>query len=425
MSGDEPCAEGRFRPHGHGADSLVLRRARILDVDSGQIGDPTDIAVVGGRIVEIGRVHTNVARVVIDVRGLTLLPGLIDCHVHVSAFSADLQRVGTSPAGLVAAEAFRAMRAMLERGFTSVRDAGGADTGLALAVGRRLVDGPRLLVAGPPICQTGGHADFRKGGDFSAPISAAFPCQGWVCDGPVEVLRASRELLRRGVDHIKVMLSGGIASPTDALNDSQFGFEEVQAAVGAAKAAGRYVMAHAYPAEAIATGLRAGVRSIEHGNFLDQDNIQAFLETGAFLVPTLVTYRALRDEGAECGLPSESQSKVERALEAGLESLERAARAGVRIAFGSDLLGPMRRRQSEEFMLRSAVQPPLEIVQAATIRAAELLGMDGEIGRVRCGFIADLIAVDGDPVGDVRLLGRPEETIQLVVARGEVALNRL
>jgi imidazolonepropionase-like amidohydrolase len=241
-----------------------------------------------------------------------------------------------------------------------------------------------------------------------------------VADGVDAVRAAARDELRKGAHHIKVMASGGVSSPTDRIDSTQYSAEELRAIVEEAEAANRYVAAHAYTARAINRALEAGVKSIEHGNLLDDRSVALLLEHDAYLVPTLVTYWALKEEGREFGLPESSWRKVDEVLGAGLEALERAARGGVKLAYGSDLLGGMHRHQNQEFRLRCEVQAPLDVIRSATVNAADLLGMAGEIGTLTPGAHADLLVLDGDPLADIGVLADPKH-IRHVVQAGRLA----
>ncbi|RIH83790.1 Imidazolonepropionase [Meiothermus luteus] len=241
-----------------------------------------------------------------------------------------------------------------------------------------------------------------------------------VVDGVAEVRRAVREEVRRGADQIKLMLGGGIASPTDRLTNDQFSSEEIRAAVEEAQMADLYVMAHAYTARAVNRAIALGVRSVEHCNLIDERSLELFLQHGAWMVPTLVTYQALAQEGVEGGLPREVAHKVELVLDQGLGALERAYRAGVNLAYGTDLLGAMHRHQSWEFALRAQVQPNLEVIRSATLYAARLLRAEGRLGEVVPGAYADLIALEGNPLEDIRVLAEPERHLRLVMKEGRV-----
>ena len=357
---------------------------------------------------------------------MTLMPGLIDAHVHVTAATANFAQLETWSPAYVAARAGDIMRSMLMRGFTTVRDTGGADFGLADAVEEGYLVGPRLFFGGKAISQSGGHGDMRGRGESRAPTrSPCCPGLGSVADGVADVRRAVRDELRRGAHHIKIMLSGGIASPTDRIDSTQYSIDEICAAVEEAEAANRYVAGHAYTARAVNRGLTCGVRSIEHGNLIDGSSIELFLKTGAFLVPTLVTYDMLSKEGLQSGLTPAMHAKVGLIFEAGLRALELAHRSGVKIVFGTDLIGSMQRHQSAEFALRAQVQPAADVIRGATTTAAALLRMEGEIGVVADGARADLLIVDGDPLQNVTLLAQPERSIKAILKDGRFFKNDL
>jgi imidazolonepropionase-like amidohydrolase len=246
-----------------------------------------------------------------------------------------------------------------------------------------------------------------------------------VCDGVDGVRKAAREQLRTGAHHVKIMLSGGVASPTDRIDSTQFSTEEIRAIVDEAEAANRYVAGHAYTARAVNRGLAAGVRSIEHGNLIDESSVELFLEYDAFLVPTLVTYQRMAVEGAEYGLPEGSLRKNTLVLGAGLRALELAHRAGVNLCYGSDLLGGMRRHQLQEFSIRGAVLPAADVIRSATVTAARLLGEEGRLGQIVPGALADLLVVDGDPLADLAVLTDPDTRLKLIMQGGKVKADRL
>lgn len=406
---------------------VLFDNATVLDTQSGQLTPDQRILVRGDEIVEVGGRDVTApsdARLV-DLRGRTVLPGLIDAHVHVTAVTADLAAQAEWSASYVTARTATVLRAMLHRGFTTVRDVGGADYGLASAVDEGYLDGPRLLFGGKALSQTGGHADMRHRGRVALDQHRCCPNIGLVCDGVDEVRRGAREQLRTGADHIKIMLSGGVASPTDRVDSTQFSIDEIRAAVDEAAAANRYVAGHAYTARAINRGLIAGVRSIEHGNLLDETSIELFRQHQAFYVPTLVTYQALAAEGPQHGLPPDSHQKVSQVLEYGLHALELAHRGGVDIAFGTDLLGGMHRYQLDEFRIRAEVQPPIDVIRAATVVAARLVGMEGKVGVVAAGAYADLLVIDGNPLANISVLTAPDKHLQLVMKAGRVFRDEL
>ncbi|MER5392319.1 amidohydrolase family protein [Saccharopolyspora sp. NPDC002686] len=399
--------------------ALLLRSGKLLDVETGEYAEG-DLLCVDGRIAETGpRLSAPEGAQTVDLAGAAVLPGLIDAHVHVTAATADLSSLPSWSPSYATAHAARIMGQMLDRGFTTVRDASGADFGLADAQAEGLIRGPRVAFCGKALSQTGGHGDGRSRGTRVHDGHQCCAGLGRIADGVDAVRAAARDELRKGAHHIKVMASGGVASPTDRIDSTQYSMDELRAIVEEADAANRYVAAHAYTARSVSRALKAGIRSIEHGNLIDESNIPEFLEHDAFLVPTLVTYWALKTEGREFGLPEDSWRKVDEVLGAGLAALERAHRAGVKIVYGSDLLGGMHRHQNEEFRIRSEVQPPLDVIRAATTTAADLLGMTGEIGTLAVGAQADLVVVDGDPLTDIAKLADPKH-IRHVVQAGQL-----
>lgn len=400
---------------------LLVQGGRVLDVRTGEYADDTDVRIEAGRIVEVGRGLTapdGVRR--LDASGHAVLPGLIDAHVHVTAATADFAAMATWSANYAAAHTARIMSAMLDRGFTTVRDVAGADFGLAAAQAEGLLRGPRLFFGGKALSQTGGHGDDRTAGQHLIDDHPCNPANCRVVDGVDAIRRATRDELRKGAHHIKVMASGGVASPTDRVDSVQYSADELRAVVEEAEAANRYVTAHAYTSKAVVHAVRAGIRSIEHGNLIDAETVALLQAEGTFLIPTLVTYQALADEGAQFGLPPVSQAKVDDVLHAGLHALELAARGGVRIAYGTDLLGGMHRHQSREFAIRGKVLPPLTVIQQATVNAAELVGEPERLGEIRAGAAGDLILLDGDPIANLDVLAEPDRTLRAVVQAGEV-----
>lgn len=405
----------------------VLENCTVLDPAEPEPQQGVHLLIEDDRIktVEPRRIGAEDA-LRLDVGGRTLMPGLIDAHVHVTATTLNLGALGLDSATLTGAKAAKIMRGMLRRGFTSVRDAAGADWGLAKAVEAGLIEGPRLFYSGRALSQTGGHGDFRPLTDDGTLCNC---CAGVdfavIADGVPAVQKAAREELRRGATQIKIMASGGIASPNDPIWNLQYSEEEIRAIVWEAKSWRTYVMAHAYTPEAIGRAVRNGVRSIEHGNLIDDETARLMADCGGYLVPTLSTFEALHRDGARLGLPAASVAKIDDVREAGLRSLEIAQAAGVKMGYGTDLLGECHDSQSEEFSIRSAVLPPLEILRAATTTNAELLQQTGELGTVRAGALADLIVVDGDPLRDLGLLQHQGRHLKMIMKGGRLFKNEL
>ena len=408
--------------------ATLFHNARIVDGTAPERAEPVSVLVEGGLIREVGKsVRSDKARV-IDLKGRTLMPGLIDAHVHVIAGVADLGRNAALPDSLVTVRSLVIMREMLLRGFTTVRDVGGADFGLKQATEELDFPTPRLVISGKALSQTGGHADFRGRWDENEP-----PCGccrrlgrlGRVVDGVDSCRRAVREEIKAGASQIKVMASGGVASPTDPIGFTGFSEDELRAICAEAEAAQTYVMAHAYTPAAIRRAVACGVRTIEHGNLADDATAQAMAAAGAIAVPTLVTYDALADQGAALGFPPDSVAKIDAVRGAGLESLDIFRRAGTKMAFGTDLLGELHPRQSDEFLIRTKVLSPAEVLRQATSGAAEVLRMEGRLGVVQAGAIADLLVVDGDPLRDISVLCDQGRRLDVVMKAGAFHRNRL
>lgn len=401
---------------------IVIRGGNVLDVARGEWLPHHHVVVERERIVEVTEREPNFREAyVIDARGKTVMPGLIDCHVHVLASHADLGANAAQPNLLAAMRALPILRAMLTRGFTSVRDAGGADGGLARAIALGLAPGPRLFPSGKALSQTGGHGDFLAMGEAAAPCNchARAGAIARVVDGVDAVRLAVREHIRDGATQIKIMASGGVASPADEIGHSQYSEAEICAAVEEARAAGTYVMAHAYTGAAIARAARCGVRTIEHGNLVDAAAAQTMREHGAFAVPTLVTYEAIARSGGK-DMPASVLDKLATVRAAGQASLEIFARAGVPMGFGTDLLGDMHHLQGEEFRLRADVLGNLEALRSATTVAARILGRPETLGTIAANAQADLLVVDGDPLADVGVLAGNGERIDYVLHDGRV-----
>ena len=403
-----------------GSPALVIRNASVLDVDAGTYS-VADVVSMDGNVSHVGPdAETPSGARVIDGTGKFVLPGLIDCHVHVVASSADFRSLTYTPASYVYAQTARIMGAMLRRGFTTVRDLSGADFGLAMAQQEGLLEGPKIHFCGHALSQTGGHGDMRLPGEDHDPNGRGCCGIGRVADGVDAVRAAARDEIRKGAHHIKIMASGGVSSPTDRIDSTQYSMEEMRAAVEEAEAANRYVAAHAYTARAINRALEAGVRSIEHGNLLDDESLRLFLEKDAFLVPTLVTYWALKEEGRSFGLTEEMWAKVDSVLNSGLEAIGRAHEAGVKMAFGTDLLGGMHRHQNEQFRLLGKVQPAIDAIRSATTTAARLLEREGQLGVVAPGADADMLVLSADPLADISVLADIADHLDVLVQNGKV-----
>src|SRR6201995_6197652 len=405
-----------------------FKNFEMLDVDAGELRGGHELVVEGDTIKEVSAKPVKLAHAdVVDCGGRTLMPGLIDSHVHVVLSEVSLRNLESVPLTLMTARAADLMRGMLDRGFTSVRDTGGADWGLKEAPAKGLLAGPRLFIAGRAIGPTGGHSDGRRRTDFGMRCHCcnAMSFSMGVADGISEVRKAVREEMRQGCDQVKIMMSGGVASPYDPLDSLQFSVGEVEAAVEEARAFGRYVCAHAYTPEAIARAAIAGVRTIEHGNLIDDASAKLMADKGMFLVANLVTYYEMKKRAAEYGMNSDMLAKNDLVIEGALKSPEICKRHGIPVAYGTDLLGQLQMAQSEEFTLRARVLSSAEIIRSATTIGARVVRMEGKLGCLKAGAFADLLVVDGNPLKDLALLGDQGKHLSLIMKAGVLHKNRL
>ncbi|MCA0042198.1 metal-dependent hydrolase family protein [Celeribacter litoreus] len=400
--------------------TLLIKNARIVDGTSTEPTEPMQIAIENDRIREVAPEVSFDAEEVLDLEGLTVMPGLIDCHVHTIASTANLGLNASLPSSLVAARASTLMRDMIMRGFTTVRDLGGADRGLQLAVEEGHFTAPRLVICGKALSQTGGHTDYRGPYDNRdvSWYAQTLGTLGRICDGKPELMRAAREELKGGAQFLKVMADGGVSSPSDPIGYLVFSVEELTALVEIANGFGTYVSAHLYDDKAIVRALDCGITCIEHGNLIGDDTIQRVAREGAFVVPTNITYDLLARKGAEFGLPPESVAKVADVREAGLERVVKLHEAGVTMGYGSDLLGGMQSEQSGEFPLRGRYIPADAVIRSATVDAAKVLRMEGEVGVIAPGAYADIIAVDGNPLDNLDLLTGQGAHMPLIMQGG-------
>jgi imidazolonepropionase-like amidohydrolase len=375
----------------------LLTGGRVFD-GTGAPPREADVLIEGDRILQVGPGLDGDEAV--DVGGRHLLPGLLDCHTHVTLTSIDLMAIVQRPFSYRFFQTVQNLAATLQAGITTVRDAAGADAGVKRAVADGLVPGPRLQIAVTLLSQTGGHGDgwYPSGQHIGLwPVYPGMPES--LVDGPEAMRRKVRELVRAGADVIKVATSGGVLSPSDDPRHAHFREDELTALVTEAAAAGRWVMAHAQGSDGIKAALRAGVRSIEHGIYLDDEAIELLLERGAWLVPTLVAPRGVL-AAAEAGvpIPEASRRKAVEVAEAHTDSFRRAVAAGVKVALGTDSgVTPHGRNLAELELMAKGGMSPAAALAAATSSAAELLGVAGELGTLEPGKRADVVAVDGDP----------------------------
>ena len=405
---------------------LLFINATLVDGVSDTALKNHQLLVEDGKISQISASPIDApSATVVDLKGKTLMPGLIDCHVHVIASSANLGHNAMLPDSLITARAAKIMQGMLNRGFTTVRDVGGADYGLKQALEEGLLSGPHLMICGKALSQTGGHTDYRgrydsRNADFYAKKLGAL---GRICNGVDEVRRAVREEIKAGAEFIKVMANGGVSSPSDPIDFLSFSVSELEAIVEEASNAQTYVSAHLYTDEAIRRAVKAGVHSLEHCNLITPETAALAASKGAMACPTLVTYEMLKNEGAQYGLQPDSIAKIDDVRLSGLDSLKIMFEAGLPMAYGSDLLGDMHVHQSEEFVIRNRVLPAAEVIRSATSIAARLLRKEGEIGSLTPGAWADLIVVNGNPLDDISLLTGQGKHIPLILQQGKPVKN--
>ena len=409
---------------------LLIKNARIFDGTNAECAEGMYLRVAEGVIAEISSraIHPAGARV-LDVGGRTVMPGLIDAHLHAYCSDVSMQKIEAIGEPYRTAHAIRMLGHALDCGFTTVRDIGGGDYSLAKAIADGLVRAPRFFYAGRVLSMTGSHGDFRpleqKSHDHEL---CSCGVVNWACrvaDGIDACIQAARDELRQGAHCIKIMGSGGVASPTDPIWMNQYREDEIRAIVNECVERRTYAAAHCHPASAIRRCVEFGVRSIEHGTLIDDDTAQFVAERGAYIVPTMVVIFALVEMGKELGFPAASQEKAAYAYKEALSGMDKMRRAGVKVGFGTDLLGALYPQQCREFTIRSEVFTPLELLRQATSVNAELMMQQGKLGCIAPGAHADLLVVDGDPLKDISLLAANGNNLRAIVRGGEVVKDEL
>jgi imidazolonepropionase-like amidohydrolase len=409
--------------------TTLFTNARLVADGADDLTEPSHVAVNGNRISYVGAEDPALdADRVIDVGGRTLMPGLIDAHAHITGLSLSPRNAEASPDEVAAAAADYLRTALLD-GFTTVREAGGADHRIARRLEQGTIVGPRLFYSGRALTQTGGGADFRTMDESVDPCGHVTPysVMSVIVDGVDQVRRAAREELRLGATQLKLFASGGVVFPAKShATRYEFSVAEIEAAVEEAAARDTYVMVHAYNEEAVRRCLRAGVRSIEHANFVTEETVALMGEHGAFFDPTFISLVQRVESAAETGLSDTIVQNVTHAIEHGRTVYGWARKHGVPIALGTDLWGPdARRSQLRELEVRSELDEARNIVRSATTVNAELLMMPGQLGTIRQGAFADLLVVEGNPLRDARVMCHPDENLLLVMKDGVVYSDRL
>lgn len=400
----------------------VISRGNILDTQSLTVVGEGDVVIEDGVIRQSGGRHNGKGDISIDAHGKYVMPGLIDAHVHFRLATMNFARLNHLTEvefGIIMA---RLAGETVQRGFTTVRDLGGDLRGLRRAITSGIAPGPRIVSAGRMLTQTGGHGDTR-GGDLDTPQCA---CEmpgtvfGLVCDGVDAVIKGARHLLRDGSDFLKMHVSGGVASPADPIDGVQYTHDEIRAAVTEAHHRHTYVAAHAYNPDSIIMAVESGVRSIEHGNLIDAAAAKVVARHDATLVPTLVTYFAMSEVGRQLGLPQRNIEKNSAILDAGLRSVETARATGVRLGFGTDLIGETQSYQNREMQIRAEVQPAREVLDSLWNVNARLLGMEGRIGTLAEGAHGDVVVSRVNPLENLPSFADHSNAISHVLLGGRV-----
>ena len=409
---------------------LLFKNARIFDGTSADCAEGMYLRVADGLIQDVSaRTVTDKDARVIDVGGRTLMPGLIDAHMHAYCSDVSMQKVEAMGEPYRTAHAVRMLGHALDCGFTTVRDIGGGDYSLARAIADGLVRAPRFFYAGKVLSMTGGHGDFRPLEQRSHHHElCSCGIVNWACrvaDGVDACIQSARDELRQGAHCIKIMGSGGVASPTDPIWMNQYCEDEIRAIVNECAERRTYAAAHCHPASAVRRCVEFGVRSIEHGTLIDDDTARFVAERGAYIVPTMVVIFALVEMGKELGFPAVSLEKAEYAYKQALSGMDKMRSAGVKIGFGTDLLGSTYVQECREFTIRSEVFSPLELLRQATSVNAELMLQQGKLGCIAPGAHADLLVVDGDPLRDISLLAADGKNLRLIVRAGEIVKDEL
>jgi len=365
---------------------------------------------------------------VIDVGGRTVMPGLIDAHAHITGLSLSPKNVSYPASNITMAAANYLTRSLMD-GFTTIREAGGADYSIAQLVAQGEIASPRLFYSGRALTQTGGGADFRTPYEHTDPCGhiSPFSVMSVIADGVDEVRKAAREELRRGATQIKLFASGGVVFPSEAhATLYEFSEAELSAAVEEAASRGTYVMAHAYTDAGIRRCLRAGVRSIEHANFASEETVAMIAESGAFFDPTFISLTQRIETDSETRLSSSIVHNLERTIASGQQVYKWAKKYDVSIAFGTDLWGAeARKSQVREFEMRMDLDSPANVIRSATTTNAALLMQKDKFGTIAPGAYADLLVVEGDPLTDLRVMLDPQKNLKLIMKHGVIYKNEL
>jgi imidazolonepropionase-like amidohydrolase len=409
---------------------VTINNGNVLDPVAGEILGERTVVIEDDHIVDIVEGHfSGSSDASFEARGQYVMPGFIDAHVHHTFPTMDFAKLVRMSMTEISIGMAKAADAYLRRGFTTVRDTGGAISGLVAAIDGGMTPGPRIARAGRVISQTGGHGDFRAGTQdlpmCGCQIHTDHHGNAHIADGPDACRKAARVELREGSDFIKIMSSGGVASPSDPFDALQFTPEEIAAVTTETDHRSTYVTSHAYTPEAIRMAVDNGVRCIEHGNMIDEATAARLAELGATMVPTLVTYRAMDDMGEKVGLPAANLAKNKGVFAAGQRSVEIAKAAGVELGFGTDLLGEAQPRQNEEFAIRAELEPAADVLRSMYVTNVKLCGMEGRVGTISRGAFADIVVTPVNPLDDLAALAEPDANVSAIMKGGIMVSHSL
>ncbi len=404
----------------------LFKNANLIDGTGNDIVEDISLLVEGNIIREIGKnIHTPLDAEIFDCKGKTIMPGLIDAHLHLGLVEIEVINLSRRNApGLMAAKMFKNLREALDQGYTYARDAGGADAGFRQAVELGYINGPRLKVCGSVIAQTGGHGDDRVASETRPYSEPYLGFRATIADGVPEVLRASRENIRRGADFLKVMCGGGCASPTQGPETSQYTLDELKAVVDVAQSVGSYAAAHCYSNRSIRLCAEAGIRTIEHANLMTKETAAIVAEKKSYIVPTQITYEIVIEKSKEL-ISKFIYDKFVSVCERGYEAIHNAMEAGIPIGGGTDLTGTNTKYASGAIAYQAKAQGAMGAIVSYTKTNAEILKVDDMTGTLSVGKLADILVVNGNPIDNIDLFKNHQENLLLIMQGGNIHKNIL
>jgi imidazolonepropionase-like amidohydrolase len=408
----------------------ILKNCLIFDGHSEALIENGSIVIENDKIREVAAGDVQIdGAVVINMGGRFVMPGLLDLHFHVYGITFNMHKMDNMTIPLKVAHAARLLKGTLHRGFTTVRDPGGGEVGLHLAISQGLMEGPRLYYGGKALSQTGGHGDMRPADQIDEPCGCvANNTFAEVVDGVENVRLFCRNELRKGADHIKIFISGGVSSPTDPIWMPQYTDGEILAAVEETATRRKYVIAHCHTDDGARRCIRTGIRSIDHCTIISEETAKliAAADGKTYAVPTIAVMEQVMRHGPELGMPDESLEKIKIAHAAAYQSMEYLKRAGAKVGMGTDLFEerfhPM---QSQEFSFRSEIFTPIELLRSATSINAEIMQKTGVVGSIEPGAYADIIAIDKNPLKDIHVMAKPDDHFSMIMKGGDFVRNRL